>query len=219
MSREDLTPSAYAVLGLLAREPGSGYELGSRTARSIAHFWPLTRTHIYHELARLEGLGYVTGAEVAQSGLPDKRVYTLTPEGARVLDAWLNDPEPGVQRPRHPMLLKLFFAERAAPERVVEMLARYRADAGARRDRFAAVVAGMDPGPDSPLRFVRAAALFGLRRAEADLAWLDELPAALDLPPLPAHAPPGGPSRPRRRSRTVPPPSGLAGPAPGRVES
>ena len=103
MSRKTLTPSSYAVLGLLARRPSSGYELGTRAAASIDNFWPLTRTYIYGELAKLEALGYVVGVEVAQELLPDKRVYSVTPEGTRALDAWLDNPDPGVPRPRQPM--------------------------------------------------------------------------------------------------------------------
>src|SRR5439155_2920920 len=56
-TRARLSPSAYAVLGLLAQQPSAGYELGARAATSIAHFWPLTRTHIYTELERLKGSG------------------------------------------------------------------------------------------------------------------------------------------------------------------
>ncbi len=186
-TRASLTPSAYAVLGLLAGEAGAGYELGGRAATSIAHFWPLTRTHIYTELGRLEALGYVTGTDVSQERLPDKRVYAPTRKGLRTLDAWLNDPDPGDYRPRHALLIKLYFAGRAAPARVEALLARYRADVSARRDRFAAIVAAHDAAlvgggeRGTPRRFRRATALFGLRRAEADLAWLDELPAALNL--------------------------------------
>jgi DNA-binding PadR family transcriptional regulator len=175
-----LTPSGYAVLGLLARRPSSGYELGTRAA-GLAHFWPLTRTHIYSELGQLEARGYVAGAEVAQERRPDKRVYRVTPEGEQALQSWLSDPDLGVPRPRLPVLLKLFFAERAPPERVAAMLARYRADARARRDRFAAAVAEMEG--DAELRGARATALLGLRRAQADLAWLEELPGVLGLDP------------------------------------
>src|ERR671912_659391 len=137
MSRTILTPSAYAVLGLLARQPSSGYELGTRAAASIDNFWPLTRTHIYGELAKLEALGYVVGVEVAQEHLPDKRVYSVTAQGERALDAWLADPDPGVPRPRQPMLVKFFFGDRIAPERAAALQARYRTQALARRD-FAA---------------------------------------------------------------------------------
>ena len=188
MSRTVLTPSAYAVLGLLARRPSSGYELGSRAAASIDNFWPLTRPHIYSELAKLEALGYVTGVEIAQEHLPDKRVYSVTLQGARALDAWLADPDPGIPRPRQPMLVKLFFGERVAPEEAQALLARYRTQALARRDELAAAAAAdaaaVTADPDSPRRFGRATALFGLRRAEADLAWVDEVRAELRLPTL-----------------------------------
>jgi DNA-binding PadR family transcriptional regulator len=188
MSRAILTPSSYAVLGLLARRPSSGYELGARAAASIDNFWPLTRTHIYGELDKLEALGYVVGVEVAQELLPDKRVYSVTPQGAQALDAWLTNPDPGVPRPRQPMLVKLFFAERLAPEQAAALLTEYRAQALDRRNRFAAVAAAdaaaVTADPESPRRFGRAAALFGLRRTEADLAWIDEVWAELGLPTL-----------------------------------
>lgn len=183
MSRAILTPSSYAVLGLLSREPGSGYELGTRAAGSIDYFWPLTRTHIYGELAKLEALGYVSGVDVAQKHVPDKRVYSVTPLGARALDAWLTDPDPGIPRPRQPMLVKLFFGERIAPEQARALLDQYRAQTLDRRDRFTAAAAEDEAiiarDPESPLRFGRAAALFGVRRAEADLAWVDEMRAEL----------------------------------------
>ena len=186
MSKAILTPSAYSVLGLLARRPSSGYELGTRAAASIDNFWPLTRTHIYGELAKLEALGYVVGVEVAQEHLPDKRVYSVTAQGAQALDAWLADPDPGVPRPRQPMLVKLFFGERVAPEQAAALLTRYRRQVLARRDQLvaaaAADAAAIAADPDSPRRFGRAAALFGLRRAEADLAWVDEVWAELRLP-------------------------------------
>ncbi len=186
MSRATLTPSSYAVLGLLARRPGSGYELGTRAATSVDHFWPLTRTHIYGELAKLEALGYVAGVEVEQKHLPDKRVYSVTAEGERALQAWLADPDPGIPRPRQPMLVKLFFGEHVSPEQVQALLTQYRDQALARRDRYAADAAedaaAIEVDPASMLRFGRAAALFGLRRAEADLAWVDEVRAELRLP-------------------------------------
>jgi DNA-binding PadR family transcriptional regulator len=186
MSRAILTPSAYAVLGLLARRPGSGYELGTRAATSIDYFWPLTRTHIYSELAKLEARGYVASVAVAQDSLPDKRVYSVTPAGILALETWLADPDPGTSRPRHPMLVKLFFGERIAPDQAHALLAQYRAQTLGRRDRFAAAAAAdaaaIAVNPDSPRRFGRAAALFGLRRAEADLAWIDEVLAELGLP-------------------------------------
>src|SRR6266536_24756 len=111
MNPTRLSPGAYAVLGLLAREPTSGYELGSLAERTIAHFWPITRAHIYAELTRLEAAGLVSATEVEQQGRPDKRVYAVTAAGERALDAWLDLAELSGERHRHPLLLKTFFGD------------------------------------------------------------------------------------------------------------
>jgi DNA-binding PadR family transcriptional regulator len=179
MSRERLTPSSYAILGLLARRPGSGYEIGALAQQTVHHFWPLTRPHIYSELAKLEELELVSSTEVEQQGVPDKRVYGLTDRGAAELDAWLHDPDPGVQRPRHPLLIKVFLGERLEPDQVRTLLDRYRAEVEARRAEFEAVVGDTSDGRPRAT-FARLTALFGLRRMEADLAWLAEAEAQLE---------------------------------------
>jgi PadR family transcriptional regulator, regulatory protein AphA len=168
-----LSPGAYAVLGLLSRQPTSGYELGSLAERTIAHFWPITRAHIYAELARLEAAGLVTATEVTQQRRPDKRVYAVTEAGEAALDAWLDDPDLGHERRRHPLLLKIFFGERMPPDRLAGLLAQERARLQAARDRFAALAARHEGEPDAVWR--RATALYGVRCAEGQLAWLEEV--------------------------------------------
>lgn len=190
MATAKLSPSAYALLGLLDRAPASGYELGSFAMRSIAHFWPITRTHVYGELNRLEGLGYVTGEEVAQSGRPDKRVYRLTAEGEAALDAWVNDVHVPPETNRVPALLKVFFGARMRPDRLVALVAAHRDTARQGRDVLAAVVddlAAHHPGEV----YSRVTALYGLRQFEATLAWLDEAEALLTGAPGTAPTGPG----------------------------
>ena len=183
MSRARLTPSSFAILGLLTLGPGSGYELGSLAERTVQMFWPVTRPHIYSELSKLEHLGHVTSMEVEQRGAPDKRVYSVTERGERRLDAWPRDPDPEVQRARHPLLIKLFFADRLEPDAIRPLLASYRAGLEARRSTYAALAAGVMPGQQwTDNRYVRWTALFGQRRMEADLAWLDEVEAVLAAP-------------------------------------
>ena len=183
MSRARLTPSSFAILGLLTLGPSSGYELGSLTERTVQNFWPLTRPHIYSELSKLEQRGYVTSVEVDQRRAPDKRVYSITELGTREFDAWLRDPDPEVQRPRHPVLIKLFFADRLEPAALRPLLRSFRADLEARRSTYAALAAGESPSQvftDNP--YIRLTARFGERRMEADLGWLDEVEAALAGP-------------------------------------
>jgi DNA-binding PadR family transcriptional regulator len=173
MTATKLSPSAHAVLGLLARQPTSGYELGSKAERTIAHFWPITRAHIYAELARLEAAGLVTATEVSQRRRPDKRVYAITEAGEAALDEWLAGADLGHERRRHPLLLKVFFGERIPPARLAALLAEERARLEADRDRYLAVAAALEGDPSAVWR--RATAMYGVHCAQGHLAWLDEV--------------------------------------------
>jgi DNA-binding PadR family transcriptional regulator len=173
MNATKLSPGAHAVLGLLSRGPTSGYELGSLAERTIAHFWPITRAHIYAELGRLEDAGLVTATEVSQRGRPDKRVYTITGAGERTLDQWLATGDLGDERRRNPLLLKVFFGDRMAPDHLARLLAAERERCQALRAHYTAVAAALQDDPDAVMR--RATVLYGIRCAEAQLAWLDEV--------------------------------------------
>ena len=192
---EKLSPSGYALLGLLGHGPAAGYELGTTAMRTIAHFWPLTRAHIYTELVRLEALGYVESTHVAQEGRPDKRVYALTDAGGTALDEWLNDSTVPPERNRIPMLVKLFFAERMRPDNLAGILGVYRERAQAERDTFATIVDELaEQHPDRV--YSRATALYGLRQLDAMLAWLSEVDDLLSIDDERRHT---GSARKRRR--------------------
>ena len=77
MSRPDLTPVSYVVLGLVARDgPSTPYALKTAVGRGIAHFWPFPHSQIYAETGRLAGLGLLaeerehTGVGVATASPP-----------------------------------------------------------------------------------------------------------------------------------------------------
>jgi DNA-binding PadR family transcriptional regulator len=84
----------HALLVSLSEQPASGLDLARRFGRSIGFFWHATHQQIYRVLARMDGDGWVTVTEVAQSGRPDKKVYAVSPAGARVLADWLAEPTP-----------------------------------------------------------------------------------------------------------------------------
>src|SRR3954454_7871003 len=87
-----LTTTSYAVLGLLSFARMSGYDLAAVSERSIAHFWPVSKTQVYAELRRLAEAGLTVGLEAETSGGPAKTLYELTPAGEATLDAWLAQP-------------------------------------------------------------------------------------------------------------------------------
>jgi DNA-binding PadR family transcriptional regulator len=86
------TTLGYALLGLLARGPLSGYDLARKMRQPVGFFWHARHSQIYPELARLEQQELVTHEVVEQRDRPDKKVYTITEDGRARLRAWIESP-------------------------------------------------------------------------------------------------------------------------------
>ncbi|MNS23966.1 Transcriptional regulator PadR-like family protein [compost metagenome] len=82
----------YAILGLLARERLTGYDLTKRFDTSIGFFWSAKHSQIYPELAALTKENMVTFEVVTQTSKPNKKVYTITDEGRSELARWVAEP-------------------------------------------------------------------------------------------------------------------------------
>ncbi|HEY6424282.1 MAG TPA: PadR family transcriptional regulator [Pseudonocardiaceae bacterium] len=174
----DPPETSYAVLGLVDKKPGaSGHELARLAERSLAYFWPISRTLLYREIRRLEERGWVRGTEVRQERLPDRRSYTITAEGARVLSAWLERPGTGSNQFRSEFLLRFFFSASMSGEAMKELLADYRRALHTTVEELSAVADRLASVPGA--RTSRLAALHGVRTAQARLGWLDEVEAEL----------------------------------------
>ena len=87
-----MTNLGYALLGLLAREPASGYDLTSQMRAPVGFLWRARHSQIYPQLARLEAEGLITPGVVEQVVLPAKKVYTITPGGLAQLPSWFTNP-------------------------------------------------------------------------------------------------------------------------------
>ncbi|MDQ3783707.1 MAG: PadR family transcriptional regulator [Actinomycetota bacterium] len=135
------------VLGLLERRPLSGYDLVAFADRSIAYFWPLSRSLIYRELGRLEELGLLVAAEVAQRKLSDKRVYSITEQGTQALDRWLAELGFEEIRYRNGFLMKRFLGRRMSPEQRKDLLKEYREAVETELADLTATVARLERDP------------------------------------------------------------------------
>jgi PadR family transcriptional regulator, regulatory protein AphA len=187
-----MTPTARAILGLLSIVPMSGYDLAQAAERTVGRFWPVSKSQVYAELARLEPLGLVQGTEIAQDRRPDKRVFRLTEPGEEALDAWLESADLAAPRFRLPFLLKIFLGHRAAPGRSAALLQEVRDRALAQVQQLEALLAVLDH-PDAA--YARLTVSYLLRMAETTAAWARDAQASL---------PPGRISiDPRRGNSTV----------------
>lgn len=81
----------FAVLGLLAEGPLSGYDVKLRMAEPVGFFWQAGHSQIYPELAKLEAGGMVAHKPVPQQGKPDKKVYEISSEGLSAVKEWVSE--------------------------------------------------------------------------------------------------------------------------------
>jgi DNA-binding PadR family transcriptional regulator len=121
----DLTPTSYALLGLLAIKPWTNYELAQQMDRTLSRFWPRARSKLYEEPKKLVARGLARATEGAV-GRRSRTVYTITPKGRRALAAWVAEPGDGPVL-EFEQLLKVFFADSGTTEDVRRQLAAARA--------------------------------------------------------------------------------------------
>ncbi|MCV7430202.1 PadR family transcriptional regulator [Mycolicibacterium bacteremicum] len=100
-----------AALGMLAQQPGSGYDLLKRFEVSMANVWPATQSQLYGELNRLADHGLI---EVTEIGARGRKVYQVTEAGRGELLRWITNPQDDPPY-RSPELLRIFLLGELPP--------------------------------------------------------------------------------------------------------
>jgi DNA-binding PadR family transcriptional regulator len=75
----------HAVMAALLEGEASGYDLAKAFDASVANFWMATPQQLYRELERMQVEGLVRARIVQQERRPNKRLFSLTEAGRRVL--------------------------------------------------------------------------------------------------------------------------------------
>ncbi len=141
-----LSPTSYALLGLLAREPRSAYQLTSAMKNSLVRvFWPRAESHIYSEPKKLLRHGLVR-EEVQVSGGRSRKVYSITAAGHDALRHWLQAEDGAELRTQSEVMLKLLLANAGpadtARNTLLEALAGTERDLQTAIDGIEQVLAG-----------------------------------------------------------------------------
>lgn len=102
--------SRYAILGMLALGPASGYQIKKLMERSTSNFWSESYGQIYPILKGLTQEGLTISSTEKQEGKPERNMYTLTKKGKEELVNWLGETVEEVPE-RIELLLKLFFGQ------------------------------------------------------------------------------------------------------------
>jgi PadR family transcriptional regulator, regulatory protein AphA len=156
----------YALVGLLASRPSSGYDLTKRFAVSMAHVWPAGHSQIYPELGRLVADGLI---EQTEEGPRGRKTYAATPAGVAALGDWMEtEPDYGCRSDAN---LRQFFLWAIPP---ADALAHLERDANVYRHRLGEleeIARTVDWDADGPTRASRLALEMGLRNYRMLIDW------------------------------------------------
>src|SRR3954471_15985832 len=130
----------YALLGMLAAQPSTGYELARRFDSSMSNAWYASHSQIYPELAKLEQAGFL---EVVGEGARRSRTYGITEAGRTALRDWLVESEPN-RAQRNETTIRWFLLQLLPPEDRRAMLEREVADVGAHHAGLVSVAESLD---------------------------------------------------------------------------
>lgn len=133
-------------LGILSRQEASGYELQKALKEdAIGHFVEASYGSIYPALTRLMDEGLVSCREFQQEGRPDKKIYTITPDGLEVFRQALLE-QPADDKFRSEFLFFMLFADQISTSHLLELIDNRFAHVQERRDLLALAEPSETPG-------------------------------------------------------------------------
>ncbi len=158
-----------ALLGLLASEPMTGYELMQTFDQSLAHVWSAKHSQIYPELAKLQAAGLIRQTE---SGPRGSKRYAATPEGVEAVRRWLRAPAPS-ESVRSEALLRVFFLWLLSPDEARAYLAESARQHRARLDRYRHIATFIHEDEGAGERWSRIALEAGIRYEQMRADWAE----------------------------------------------
>jgi DNA-binding PadR family transcriptional regulator len=165
-----------AALGLLAQEPGSGYDLLKHFEKSMANVWPATQSQLYGELNKLADAGFI---EVSDIGPRGRKEYRITEAGRAELRRWVANPQDDPPF-RSAGLLRVFLLGEIPRERAREHMVATAEHADAEVKRLEELRDSIDWSDDEGSFYGRAALEYGLRMYAMAADWARWLVNAID---------------------------------------
>jgi len=101
----------YAILGLINRNPSTGYDITKAFNSGLVDFWYAKHSQIYPELKKLTDEGLLLYEIIIQGEKLEKKLYTITEKGKTCLQKWLAKDEPLEPTPKDVFRLKAYFCD------------------------------------------------------------------------------------------------------------
>ena len=165
-----------AALGLLAQEPGSGYDLLKQFEQSMANVWPATQSQLYGELNKLANAGLI---EVSDIGPRSRKEYRITEAGRAELQRWVTNPNDDPPF-RNAGLLRVFLLGEIPQDQARKHVVAMQEHADAEVKRLEELRDSIDWTDGGGLFYGRAALEFGLRMNAMEAEWANWLVSEID---------------------------------------
>jgi DNA-binding PadR family transcriptional regulator len=157
---------SYALLGLLEEADRHGYDLKRSYDRRFGAAKPIRFGQVYRTLSQLVRDGRVEVVGVEAGAGPDRKRYSITPDGVTDLDTWLGEPEepqPQLQTVLFTKVVLALLSGRPAQEFLDQQRARHLAAMQALTTARRTAASAQDA----------LLADYQLFHIEADLRWID----------------------------------------------
>ena len=113
----------YAILGLVNREPMSGYDIKKAFEdRALTSFWHAEHSQIYPELKKLVEEGMLRFDTDIRGEQMEKKIYTITPEGREEFLNWLRDDVPIERTFKDIFRLRTYYSESLSEDEFLKLL-------------------------------------------------------------------------------------------------
>lgn len=160
----------HALIGLLAEQPASGWDLTRRFEDLLGTVWPAGHPQIYGELAKLQDDGFI---EIDSEGPRRRKTYRVTESGLEEVRRWLTSVEVDHTLRLEPVLRSVFFWL-MTPEELAAHLEKEAAFYHDLARKYREIAAAKDRGEygDNPqTRSIRIAAEAGIQLHQALGDW------------------------------------------------
>lgn len=157
----------FAALGLLAQQPGSGYDLLKRFEYSMANVWPATQSQLYGELNKLAAAELI---EVTELGARGRKEYRITAAGRTELLRWMTDAQDDPPY-RSAQLLRVFLLGEMTADYARDYMNSVAEQAYSELSRLEALRDSVDWDNSDAGFYGRAALEYGLRAEAMEADW------------------------------------------------
>ncbi len=120
MAQKNLLP--YILLGLIDKEPKTGYDLKKEFETEIGEFWSVKHSQIYMELKRLQANEEIKANTGFFGNKIEKTYYEITSKGKKRLSSWIESYSEMINVSKDEFVLKLYFIKDKNDPRLSELL-------------------------------------------------------------------------------------------------